>query len=48
MPDLVNKVLGVTVSVSEAVAATLGTQWAPVDEPKEKPASRRSRKSDDD
>lgn len=50
MPDLVNKSLGVTVSVSEAVASSLGPQWAPVEkpEPKEKPAPRRRASKSDD
>lgn len=42
MPELTNKASGVTVSVSEAVARSLGAQWqSPGEaEPEKKPAKR--------
>jgi len=46
MPDLTNKASGVTVSVSEAVARALGTQWqSPVEAEPEKKPSKRTRKT---
>lgn len=46
MPELTNKASGVTVSVSEAVARTLGAQWEALGEaePEKKP-SKRTRKT---